>query len=99
MRFIEIGGPNMVIKKIVRQDQSIDILELCLGSIKQLANTKITFNHFLRKNKESSELLPSSLFKCLSISDNWFQETKHLKLFKKIFAGKKEELSKTKQLM
>jgi len=45
--FIQVGGPKSVMTEIMKSTSQIEIIELCLGSVKQLANNKMTFKQFL----------------------------------------------------
>ena len=85
VHFIGNDGPKRVMNEILKPNTTHKIQELCLGSIKQIANSKQTFRQFLSFSQENLMLLPQCLKKCFLESDEWHTCTTDLLLFKKIF--------------
>jgi hypothetical protein len=53
-------------------EDKLEIVELCVESIKQLANTKQTFREFLAYSNVNRQLLTVFIQKVFNISDNWY---------------------------
>lgn len=91
--FIQSNGPARVMHGLLKLLDSNDatilqkqnVIELCVGSIKQLSNTKQTFREFLEYSEENRTLLPKVLKRCFLLSDSWHQSTRELLRFNKIF--------------
>lgn len=68
-------------------DDKMEIVELCVASIKQLANTKQTFREFLGFSSVNRDLLTECLERVFKISDRWYECTTELLRFKKILGA------------
>lgn len=62
----------------------LEIVELCVASIKQLANTKQTFREFLAFSETNKELLTVCIRRVFQLSDSWSDSKNELLRFKKI---------------
>lgn len=94
MYFIKSDGPRRVMNELMRLlnapdvQGKLNIVELCVSSIKQLANTKATFKEFLNHSEVNRSLLLQCLKRCFALSDNWHECTNELLRFNKIFHAK-----------
>ena len=84
--FIQNDGPRLIMQHMMQQNCSEEVLELCIGCIKQFADQKVLFKKFLLESPANQSLLPGCLLKCLNLSDSWFTCSKEIHLFKKIFS-------------
>ena len=91
--FIQSDGPRKVMQELLRlikeptisNEKIMEIIELCVSSIKQLANTKQTFKEFLEFSPLNRDLLTQCLQRVFEISDSWFKCTKELTKFNNVF--------------
>ena len=63
----EIGG----IREVGLSDKNIQMLELCMSCLRNLAVSKTIFREFLSHSDENLALLPECLKKSLKISEKW----------------------------
>jgi hypothetical protein len=89
--FIRSNGPLHIMEELLRLldsndvNQKLNIVELCVSSLKQLANTKDTFKEFLAFSDRNRSCLMQIMKRCLLLSDDWHQCSKELMRFNKIF--------------
>lgn len=75
---------------IMLQDNcDVSLAELCIGSIRQLADTKRIFQEFLLKERDL-KMLSKCLSKGLTMSDDWYKHEQEMILYSKIFQINKE---------
>lgn len=89
--FILSNGPQHVMEMLLNLldstdvQEKINIVELCVSSIKQLANSKDTFKEFLDFSDKNRSYLMQIIKRCFLLSDNWHTCSKELMRFNKIF--------------
>jgi len=90
--FIKCDGPRKVMQELLHlikqpniSNERMEIVELCVSSLKQLANTKQTFKEFLDFSQLNRDLLTECIERIFSISDSWYKCTNELIKFSTVF--------------
>ena len=90
--FIKCDGPRKVMQELLQlikqpniSNERMEIVELCVSSLKQLANTKQTFKEFLEFSQINRDLLTECIERIFTISDSWYKCTNELIKFNTVF--------------
>jgi hypothetical protein len=69
--FIQHDGPRKVMEYMLKPECSEEVVEMCIGCLKQFADQKALFKMMLSQSEANQRLLPACLQKCLELSDSW----------------------------